>query len=100
MCEMIMNFFKGIKIAIKGNHIKLDDPDWRDFKWLEHRDAGILQTRQETETINHCVYAKSVKIVKTDSTECKITCKSKEQQLHRQVQTMWENIIVEWGDSN
>ena len=32
MCEMIMNFFKGIKIAIKANHIKLDDPDWRDFK--------------------------------------------------------------------
>ena len=34
MCEMIMNFFKGIKIAIKGNgKVSLDDPDWRDFKW-------------------------------------------------------------------
>jgi len=30
MCEMIMNFLRGIKIAIKGNHIKLDEPNWRD----------------------------------------------------------------------
>jgi len=30
MCEIIMNFFKGIKMAIQGNHVKLDDPDWRD----------------------------------------------------------------------
>ena len=30
---MIMNFFKGIKIAIKGNgKVDLDDPDWREYK--------------------------------------------------------------------
>mgnify|MGYP006088655969 FL=1 len=33
MCEMIMNFFKGIKKAIKGNSDEFTDhPDWRDYK--------------------------------------------------------------------
>jgi len=30
MCKIIMDFFKGIKIAMQGNHVKLNDPDWRD----------------------------------------------------------------------
>ena len=33
MCEIIMNFFKGIKTAIKGNgKTSIDDPDWREYK--------------------------------------------------------------------
>ena len=38
MCEMIMKFLRGIKLSIQGNHIELDEPNWRDGEDLRYEE--------------------------------------------------------------